>query len=115
MHRGGIHFGSHTATHPILSRVDRAQARREIVESKQRIEEQLGVPVEGFAYPNGTRADFLPETKSLLREVGYSYAVTTIPGANEPGSDAFELHRATPWDEDIFAFGVRLLYNKLRA
>lgn len=115
MHRGGIHFGSHTATHPILSRVDRGQAMREIAESKRMIEERLGVSVDGFAYPNGTRADFLPETKAILREAGYGYAVTTIPGTNEAESDLLELRRATPWDEDIFAFGVRLLYNKLRA
>ncbi len=115
MNRAGIHFGSHTATHPILSRVDRAQALREIVESKRTIEEQLGVPVHGFAYPNGSRSDFLPETKTLIQSAGYTYAVTTIHGSNEPESDVFELRRDTPWDEDIFAFGVRLLYNKLRA
>ena len=115
MNRAGIQFGSHTATHPILSRVDRDHARREIVESKRAIEEQLGAPVEGFAYPNGTRADFLPETKALLREAGYRYAVTTIGGSNEPEEDVYELRRATPWDDDIFAFGLRLHYNKLRA
>jgi peptidoglycan/xylan/chitin deacetylase (PgdA/CDA1 family) len=115
MNSAGIRFGSHTATHPILSRADGTQARREIVESKRAIEERLGVRVEGFAYPNGSRADFLPETKALLREAGYEYAVTTIPGSNEPGEDVYELRRATPWDEDPFAFGVRLHYNKLRS
>jgi peptidoglycan/xylan/chitin deacetylase (PgdA/CDA1 family) len=115
MSRAGIRFGSHTSTHPILSRIDAAQARRELAESKALIQEQLGVAVDGFAYPNGTRADFLPETKRMLREAGYAYAVTTIPGANEAETDPWELRRATPWDEDVFAFGVRLLYNKLRA
>jgi peptidoglycan/xylan/chitin deacetylase (PgdA/CDA1 family) len=115
MSRAGIDFGSHTVTHPILSRTDEAHARHEISESKRAIEERLGVRVEGFAYPNGGRADFLPETKALLREFGYTYAVTTIPGSNEPDADVYELRRATPWDEDIFAFGVRLHYNKLRS
>lgn len=114
MSRAGIHFGSHTATHPILSRVDLGRARSEIVESKRTIEEELGVAVDGFAYPNGSRADFLPETKTLLRDAGYAYAVTTIPGSNEAESDVFELRRASPWDEDVFAFGLRLHYNKLR-
>jgi len=115
MSRGGVQFGSHTATHPILSRVDREQARRELVESKRTIEERIGVPVEGFAYPNGTRADFLPETETLVREAGYAYAVTTIDGPNEPDADVFALKRWTPWDEDIFAFGLRLHYTKLRS
>jgi len=115
MHRAGVHFGSHSATHPIMSRVDPYQARHEVVESKRKIEEELGVVVDGFAYPNGARTDFRAESKGLLREAGYAYAVTTIPGPNEPEADVFELRRATPWDEDIFAFGVRLLYNKLGA
>ena len=114
MDRAGIHFGSHTATHPILSRVDPDRARCELVESKRAIEERLAKPIDGFAYPNGSRADFLPETKALLRETGYGYALSTMPGSNEPGMDLYELRRATPWDEDVFAFGIRLQYNKLR-
>lgn len=112
MSRGGIRFGSHTVSHPILSRVGRERARREIEESKSMIEEQVGIPVDGFAYPNGTPADYLPETKALLRESGYRFAVTTSPGANDAATDEFELRRGTPWDDDLFAFGVRLLYNK---
>ncbi len=115
MSRAGIRFGSHTASHPILSRAGRSLAQREIEESKRTIEERLGVPVDGFAYPNGSRADFLPETKDLLREAGYAYAVTTIPGTNQRKDDVYELRRATPWEQDVFAFGVRLHYNKLRS
>ena len=112
MSHGGIRFGSHTVSHPILSRVGRDRARRELEESKSMIEEQVGGSVDGFAYPNGTPADYLPETKTLLRDSGYRFAVTTSPGANDAATDAFELRRGTPWDDDLFAFGVRLLYNK---
>jgi peptidoglycan/xylan/chitin deacetylase (PgdA/CDA1 family) len=115
MSRAGVRFESHTATHPILSRVDRAEARREFAESKSTIEGRLGVRVEGLAYPNGRQGDFLPETKALLRECGYKYAVTTIPGPNAADVDVYELRRGTPWEEDIFAFGARLHYNKLLA
>jgi peptidoglycan/xylan/chitin deacetylase (PgdA/CDA1 family) len=115
MSRAGIQFGSHTATHPILSRIDRGRAEREIVDSKRAIEAETGASVDAFAYPNGSPADFTQETKSLLRDAGYAYAVTTVAGPNEPGDDVFELRRATPWDDDIFAFGLRLHYNKLRS
>lgn len=115
MSREGIRFGSHTASHPILSRVDAARARRELIESKAVIERELDAPVDGFAYPNGTLADFSSETKALLREIGYPYAVTTIAGANDATTDPYELRRGTPWDEDVFAFGVRMLYNKWRS
>ncbi|MEK7316249.1 MAG: polysaccharide deacetylase family protein, partial [Candidatus Eisenbacteria bacterium] len=112
MSLGGIRFGSHTVSHPILSRVGCDRAWRELEESKSIIEERVGVKVDGFAYPNGTPADFLPETKALLRDSGYRFAVTTSPGTNDAATDMFELRRGTPWDEDLFAFGVRLLYNK---
>jgi peptidoglycan/xylan/chitin deacetylase (PgdA/CDA1 family) len=115
MSREGIDFGSHTVSHPILSRVDRARAERELRASKAEIEERVGRPVRGFAYPNGTAADFLPETKEILRDAGYAYAVTTIAGTNEAATDAFELKRATPWDDDVFAFGLRMLYNRWRS
>jgi peptidoglycan/xylan/chitin deacetylase (PgdA/CDA1 family) len=115
MSRAGIQFGSHTVTHPILSQVDLAEAEREVTASKARIEQQLGVCVSGFAYPNGSRADFLPVTKTLLREAGYAFAVTTISGSNETDQDLYELRRVTPWDEDVFTFGVRLHYDKLRS
>ena len=115
MARGGVRFGSHTVTHPILSRVDGERAKRELVESKARIEDELKSAVTGFAYPNGTRADYTPETKELLRDAGYAYAVTTIAGTNDRTTDPYELRRATPWEEDIFAFGARMLYNKWRS
>jgi peptidoglycan/xylan/chitin deacetylase (PgdA/CDA1 family) len=114
MNRAGIDFGSHTATHPILVRVDSSHARRELLESKAKIESEIGTSVSGFAYPNGTAVDFDHETKMLLQETGYRYAVTTLAGTNDDQTDTYELRRATPWDQDIFAFGVRMLYNKWR-
>ena len=112
MGRGDIRFGAHTVTHPILARVDRERARREIADSKSTIEERLGVAVSGFAYPNGSPEDYTAETKDLLRQSGYRYAVTMSLGGNDETTDPFELRRGTPWEEDLFAFGVRLLYNK---
>src|SRR5262249_49553927 len=49
MHAGGVSFGSHTVTHPILTRIRPEQAREEITASKQRIQKHLGVPGEAFA------------------------------------------------------------------
>ena len=41
MQAQGVHFGAHTVTHPILSRVPLDEARQEIVESKRTIEREL--------------------------------------------------------------------------
>ena len=57
MQKGGIEFGAHTVHHPILTNIPSEQAREEIVGSKHRIEEEVGGPVLGFAYPNGQASD----------------------------------------------------------
>ena len=76
----GFSFGSHTLTHPILTEVSPTQARRELVESRRRLEDELGEPVRTLAYPNGSRADFSPAIEELAMESGYSAAFTLVPG-----------------------------------
>lgn len=82
MAANGIEFGSHTLTHPIMTRIPVEQAKHELVESKRLIEQELGKPVETFAYPNGGRADFNPEVIAAAREAGYKLAFTLMPGSN---------------------------------
>ena len=115
MQAAGISFGSHSVTHPILSRVTAVEAEREIVESKRRIEECLGVEVRTFAYPNGRPGDFDETTKRLLQNAGYTCAVTTTPGMNTPGQDPFELKRGQPWDEDTATFALKFCLSGLRS
>jgi peptidoglycan/xylan/chitin deacetylase (PgdA/CDA1 family) len=103
-----IEFGSHTVSHPILSKVTARRARDEIEGSKQLIESKIGLPVRHFAYPVGRAVDFTQPIKNLLRDAGYQSAVTTISGRNDAERDLFELRRATPWDQDINSFALRL-------
>jgi peptidoglycan/xylan/chitin deacetylase (PgdA/CDA1 family) len=107
-----ITFGSHTVTHPILSRLPLCRARAEIQESKETIQGSLKRAVRHFAYPVGRCEHFSNAIKGTLREAGYVSAVTTIPGSNHKGCDLYELHRSTPWDLDIDAFALRLAYFK---
>jgi peptidoglycan/xylan/chitin deacetylase (PgdA/CDA1 family) len=108
MHESGISFGSHTVTHPILSKLSVDRARQEIQESKTVIEQKLRTPIRTFAYPNGRKDDFNESIKNLLKDAGYACALTTKFGTNESDEDLFELRRATPWDLDIYTFGLRL-------
>ena len=82
MAANGIEFGSHTLTHPIMTRIPVEQAKHELVESKRLIELELGKPVETFAYPNGGRADFNTEIIAAARDAGYKLAFTLLPGSN---------------------------------
>ena len=112
MHQGGVSFGSHTMTHPILSRLSYERLTEEIFESKRVLEAQLGTLVNSFAYPVGRQQDFNETTKKLLLEAGYTCALTTIFGTNESGQDRFELRRASPWEQDIPRFAFKLNYYK---
>lgn len=53
MATAGFEIGAHSVTHRPLIELTQPEAEREIVESKERIEQQLGRPVKTFAYPFG--------------------------------------------------------------
>jgi peptidoglycan/xylan/chitin deacetylase (PgdA/CDA1 family) len=115
MHGSGISFGSHTATHPVLSKLSLDKAREEIYESKKAIEEKLGVAVKTFAYPSGNKEDYNEAAKNILKEAGYICALTAIFGTNENGRDLFELRRGTPWESYLPTFAVKLNWYKFHS
>ncbi len=78
--RSGVDVGGHTASHPILARADRAEQRREILRNRMALEAWTERPVTAFAYPNGERSDYSPDTVSILAELGYAAAFTTQSG-----------------------------------
>ena len=72
MHNSGlVTFGAHTHTHPILPMCSDETARREIVESKTIIEQQLDSPCHHFSYPNGDGSE---REQVLLKEAGFKTA-----------------------------------------
>jgi peptidoglycan/xylan/chitin deacetylase (PgdA/CDA1 family) len=88
----GQRIGSHTLTHPFLTRISLKQAKEEIVASKQKLEDIFGVPVEDFCYPYG---DWNPGIRDLVAQAGYRTACTTDFGINDANSDPFALKRIT--------------------
>jgi len=110
MRAGGIRIGSHTRTHPILSRVNPAELKDEIFGSKSELESELREPIKGFAYPNGALSDYDTNTLTMLQQSGYGYAVTTQAGFNTVEVNPFELKRGQPWqtDMDLFRFAFFL-------
>jgi peptidoglycan/xylan/chitin deacetylase (PgdA/CDA1 family) len=105
-----VDIGGHTVTHPILTRIDDASARREIADNKQLLETIVGKPVTMFAYPNGKRGtDFDQRHVQMVREAGYHAAFTTATGAATCKDDRFEFPRSRPWDATPLMFAGRLL------
>lgn len=79
MQKYGIEFGSHTLTHPYLPGVSHQHLRREVGDSKRRLEDSLGVEVGSFAYPYGGVDRCV---RSAVAQAGYKLAFTTLPGPN---------------------------------
>jgi len=113
MSKRGVRFGAHTLDHPILSRLEQHEARRQIRDCKARIEAELGTPITDFAYPNGRAIDFNIDTKRILREEGFRTAVTTIDGANDARSDPLELRRVGMWGDDPYLSALRLARSRV--
>lgn len=84
MEKSSISFGSHTRLHTYLPSLDKAEQRNQIQVSKEILEQQLGHPIEYFAYPSG---GFNDSILSILKEAGYKGACTTnrgYRGFNDP-------------------------------
>lgn len=81
----GFSMGSHTLSHAILTELTESEVRRELVESRRRLEDELNEPVRALAYPNGTTLDFNSQVERLASETGYSAAFTLVPGPAKAG------------------------------
>jgi peptidoglycan/xylan/chitin deacetylase (PgdA/CDA1 family) len=88
----GIEIGAHSITHPQLDQLTDRQLQEELVSSKQRLEDKLGVAVPGLAYPFGY-------SNSAVRQAaqkagyGYSYAVGNRIATQK--ADLFAIPRLT--------------------
>ena len=112
LHRAGMQIGAHTVLHPILSRLDDADALSEMRGSRETLETLLDAPVRLFAYPNGRpTVDYSARSVELAREAGFDAAVSTAWGVARQQSDPLQLPRFTPWDRSRLRFGLRMLAN----
>ena len=91
LHAAGMSIGAHTVTHPILARLDHAEALSEIRAGR----------------------DYGPAHVAMIRELGFSAALSTRAGAADAASDRFQLPRFTPWGTTFLRFGVGIARNHL--
>jgi len=109
LHGSGMTIGGHTENHPILARLSREQAKREIESGKQYLEKITEDKIQLFAYPNGIPGqDYKREHVEIIKELGFKGAVSTAWGAATHKSDIFQLPRFTPWDKSTIKYLLRL-------
>lgn len=86
----GFSFGSHTLTHPYLTKISFEDMEGEIVLSKKILEEKLEIPIDFFCYPYG---DFNDNIKEIIKKAGYLGACSIEYGVNNLSTDLFSLKR----------------------
>jgi len=88
----GIEIAAHSHTHPQLDQLPPAGLAGELSISKHQLEDRLGVPVPGMAYPFGYSG---AGVRRAVRAAGYRYACAVANGIASPHSDRLALPRLT--------------------
>ena len=93
----GFAVGSHSVTHPMLTKLPPAELKIELSKSKCEIEELLGAEVKGFAYPHGDRNE---KVVDAVEEAGYEYAFSTKSGFSSAQGSLFDIKRIEVYGYD---------------
>jgi peptidoglycan/xylan/chitin deacetylase (PgdA/CDA1 family) len=79
-------LGAHTTSHRAVGRLSADDARAEMQQSADYLEQMTGTRPVTIAYPYGTRQAVSERDYGIARELGFSVAVTTQPGTLGDGS-----------------------------
>jgi peptidoglycan/xylan/chitin deacetylase (PgdA/CDA1 family) len=109
LYNSGFSIGAHTVNHPILSNIDISQAKREIIDSRQMIIDELGQCSNIFCYPNGKSKDYTDDVVDICKQ-NYSAALTTNSGC-ATGDKLYELNRIGISDELRGKLLIRRIVN----
>ena len=90
MQAAGIHFESHTRTHPALTMIPPEQALEQLTSSRAALARLLDTAVTVLCYPYGKQN---AAVRTLAREAGYQAAVIARPRLNTTRTDPFRLTR----------------------
>ncbi|MDC4203659.1 MAG: polysaccharide deacetylase family protein [Candidatus Manganitrophus sp.] len=101
MAEGGMTFGSHTASHCLLTEVDPKVVMEELRSSKASLEARLDRKIEHLAYPDGRVSPFIVEA---ARACGYRSACTTAHRVNRIGGNLHLLGRELLWENSALGW-----------
>ncbi len=88
----GHEIGAHSISHPHLDILPQAEAREEIVASRARLQDGLGLAVRTFAYPHGYSS---PAVRRLVLVAGYDSACAVKNAHSHPADPSYTLARLT--------------------
>ena len=90
---GLVDVGAHTVHHVSLKKQPLLRVQTEVADSKAMLENTFHIRVVSFAYPNGA---FDMQAVQVLKDSGFSTAVSTVPGVDQNQNNRFFLYRLRP-------------------
>jgi peptidoglycan/xylan/chitin deacetylase (PgdA/CDA1 family) len=106
----GFTIGSHAVSHPRLRTLSDGDCRRELVDSRAILEQQLGTAIEHLAYPFG---DWDERVRAIASDAGYSTATTVEIGIARSSDHPLSLPRVPVLGTEplsMFAWRLRLAH-----
>lgn len=88
----GHEIGAHTVTHPQLDTLPAVDVRREVADSRHRLEDRLGLPVDTFAYPHGYSS---PHVRGAVASAGFATACSVKNAHHSSADSRFTIARLT--------------------
>jgi peptidoglycan/xylan/chitin deacetylase (PgdA/CDA1 family)/folate-dependent phosphoribosylglycinamide formyltransferase PurN len=89
----GFVVGSHTVTHLDCGSADLDTVRRELIESRDALKQNLGLDEVIFAYPFGGRSNMNAAALRLVRELGYAGCLSAYGGHIGGQIDPYNVER----------------------
>ena len=112
----GFEIGAHTITHADCGDIKGGDAIREIGGSKTLLEQEVGAPIEHFAYPYGDPRHMTEQNRAVVRSAGFSSCLAAHGGIVRATDDPYHLHRIpiNSWYTSAYHFGFEVLRMALR-
>lgn len=110
----GFEIGSHSMTHPDLTKLTPEEAWQEMLRSRMLLEILLNAPVRSFAYPYGLLNESL---KKMASDAGYLFGCAAFTGSPILDKDLYEIRRIKVYNSDnplFFKMQLHPWYSFLR-
>lgn len=101
-------IGAHTVSHTPLFALTADEQRREIVSSKEYLEQLLGSDITVFSYPFGRKCDYNADSRRVCQKAGFYKAAANFSGQAHRWTDSFQIPRQLVRDWDIDTFTAEL-------
>jgi poly-beta-1,6-N-acetyl-D-glucosamine N-deacetylase len=111
---GLITIASHTVNHLNLLDLDDDKITKELTDSKQVLEKELGIAIQYFTYPEGSYSD---RVREKVKEVGYKAALTMSldPSLEQPANTSEDLLAIRRYGQSRLQDAIAVAWNGLQS